>query len=228
MVDTCYMCDAEATGREHVPPRCFFPKAKDSPDGHDYRQNLVTVPSCDEHNQEKSKNDEYLAYTTLFHHMNNDVAAQQVWRKLKRAFDRNPNLKHLYNVQRPAYVNGKSTIAIQVDTERFNTGMAQIARGIWFHEHATRWTEPIAIHSPALLQPDNPDAAGLQASKLSLVELVRTEMQGKSCCGANPKVFRYHIIDAVDSHQLRLADMILYDGLEVVAMSHPSLKGADA
>ena len=57
--ETCYMCDASATGREHVPPRCLFPEAKDIP-GKDFRKKLITVPSCDAHNFAKSKDDEYL------------------------------------------------------------------------------------------------------------------------------------------------------------------------
>lgn len=48
----CYFCGGEVTGVEHIPPRCFFPKGK--------RNNLITVDSCDVHNQEKSKEDEYI------------------------------------------------------------------------------------------------------------------------------------------------------------------------
>lgn len=48
----CYFCGEKATGVEHIPPKSFFPKGK--------RQNLITVDSCDIHNQEKSKEDEYI------------------------------------------------------------------------------------------------------------------------------------------------------------------------
>lgn len=48
----CYFCGGEVTGVEHIPPRSFFPKGK--------RNNLITVDSCDIHNQEKSKEDEYI------------------------------------------------------------------------------------------------------------------------------------------------------------------------
>jgi hypothetical protein len=52
MITTCYMCDQPATSKEHVPPRCLFPKGQ--------RDRLITVPSCDTHNREKSQDDEYL------------------------------------------------------------------------------------------------------------------------------------------------------------------------
>lgn len=50
--ETCYACSNIATGKEHLPPRCFFPKGM--------RKSLITAPSCDEHNSEKSKEDEYI------------------------------------------------------------------------------------------------------------------------------------------------------------------------
>ncbi|WP_214442925.1 hypothetical protein, partial [Cupriavidus metallidurans] len=52
---TCYHCDAEGTGREHVPPKCLFPK------GGDWSR-LMTVPSCVTHNNANSKADEYLKF----------------------------------------------------------------------------------------------------------------------------------------------------------------------
>lgn len=48
----CYFCGGGITGVEHIPPRCFFPNRR--------RQDLITVGSCDIHNQEKSKEDEYI------------------------------------------------------------------------------------------------------------------------------------------------------------------------
>lgn len=48
----CYFCGGEVTGVEHIPPKCFFPVGK--------RDHLITVDSCDIHNQNKSKEDEYI------------------------------------------------------------------------------------------------------------------------------------------------------------------------
>lgn len=44
----CYHCGAPASTREHVPPKGFFPKGSD----------LITVPSCETHNHDKSHIDE--------------------------------------------------------------------------------------------------------------------------------------------------------------------------
>ena len=54
MARKCYVCGREATSREHVPPRCFFP------DDNRYRKQLITVRSCTEHNEDTSLDDEYV------------------------------------------------------------------------------------------------------------------------------------------------------------------------
>lgn len=50
----CYFqnCPKEAKTKEHVPPKAFFPK--------DQRKNLITVRSCNDHNNQKSGNDLYV------------------------------------------------------------------------------------------------------------------------------------------------------------------------
>ena len=61
----CYMCSAESVTTEHIPPKCIFPEKKDLADGRDYRRNLITVPSCADHNLHKSGDDEYLLYVLV-------------------------------------------------------------------------------------------------------------------------------------------------------------------
>ena len=57
------MCDRNAVSSEHVPPKNLFPEQKDV--GKDYRQYLITVPSCEIHNNHKSKDDEFLIGKTI-------------------------------------------------------------------------------------------------------------------------------------------------------------------
>jgi hypothetical protein len=56
---SCYMCESVGTTREHSPPRCLFPESKDLEDRANLRKNLITVPSCADHNPRLSKDDEY-------------------------------------------------------------------------------------------------------------------------------------------------------------------------
>jgi hypothetical protein len=46
MPDTCYACEEPATTREHAPPKSFLPT--------DERDQLITVPSWEAHNNDNS------------------------------------------------------------------------------------------------------------------------------------------------------------------------------
>jgi hypothetical protein len=52
--EVCYWCGTKAVSRDHVPPKNLYPKGK--------RQNLTTVPSCDEHNHGFKKLDERMRF----------------------------------------------------------------------------------------------------------------------------------------------------------------------
>lgn len=54
MVEKCYCCNKDAISREHIPPKCIFTDPRPS--------NMITIPSCDKHNLEKSKDDEYFRW----------------------------------------------------------------------------------------------------------------------------------------------------------------------
>ena len=75
---TCYMCDQQANTVEHAPPKCIFPEKKDVPPGKDYRKKLVTVPSCELHNTETSRDDEYLLYMLSASITSSDVGLNQL------------------------------------------------------------------------------------------------------------------------------------------------------
>lgn len=85
-VEKCYMCDARATSVEHVPPKCIFPEFKDS--NKNLRTNLITVPSCDEHNADKSADDEFLMVSIAGIVGNNSIAYEHYNGKIQRALKR--------------------------------------------------------------------------------------------------------------------------------------------
>lgn len=81
------MCDKVATTDEHVPPRCLFPEAKEM-DGIDLRKNLIKVPSCVEHNCEKSADDEFLMVSIAGIVSNNSIGYRHAKQKVERAVRR--------------------------------------------------------------------------------------------------------------------------------------------
>ncbi len=56
VVERCYFCVNPSTTREHVPPKQMF-KA--------FQCDSITVPSCDEHNSKKGKNDQAIVSAFL-------------------------------------------------------------------------------------------------------------------------------------------------------------------
>lgn len=80
----CYMCGADGSTREHVPPRCFFPKGV----GH---QELLTVPSCPKHNTAKSNDDQYvLAQICINAGLGENLAKQVFVRSIAPQLARSP------------------------------------------------------------------------------------------------------------------------------------------
>lgn len=88
----CYLCDKPAAGVEHVPPRCLFPKASDLGEGVNYRKNLLTVPSCEAHNSEKSKEDEYFLNVITSLNCINEVGRNHYLKQIRRQHNRNRSI----------------------------------------------------------------------------------------------------------------------------------------
>ena len=84
MSKTCYMCNLNATSVEHIPVQCFFLEG--------YRNQLITVPSCNIHNSKKSKDDEYVRNIFCLNYSNNELAHSKVFEKVYRSYERNPKL----------------------------------------------------------------------------------------------------------------------------------------
>lgn len=89
-MERCYMCEQAATSREHVPPRCLFPESKDM-GGAQYRENLITVPSCDVHNMAKSRDDEFLMVSLAGIIGNNSIGYRHKFGKVNKAIRRSAN-----------------------------------------------------------------------------------------------------------------------------------------
>lgn len=146
MPPICYMCDERGTTTEHVPPQCLFPEDKDLPSGVHLRRNLITVPSCAEHNSKKCKDDEYLMYTLVMNLPTNGTAFQQFSTKVTRAMGRNPSLirRLLGKITHLIVEDTKTgawfrTIGYEIDADRFYGVLEKVARGLYFHHYKRQW-----------------------------------------------------------------------------------------
>lgn len=225
MTETCYFCGRVATSSEHVPPACLFPELKDLDDGVDYRKNLLTVPSCDEHNSQKSKDDEYLQLILTSGYFNNKAAQNHFSSKIARAMMRRPALlAAVYRNADPVTVDGVPTVAVNIDRERFNLALERICQGLCVKFTGERWPKEIEIHTPVLLAMDVPDADNVNHLVTNFSKTIIACLDGVPRRGDNPDVFWCQLLMDMQKDRL-LCRMVFYGGFDVFAVSDPRLRG---
>lgn len=185
--ETCYMCKAPATSREHVPPACLFPARSLS--GQSFRRNLICVPSCDTHNSKKSKDDEFLrAYLVLCSAHVSCVAAHAFNGKLLRAVRRSPGTHGAF-VEDSGVSGPDGTRVLRTDRGRFDRCIDHIARGIHFHSFGERLDRPTAVVSPNFFVSGADGRIAAHAHTEETVDVSRKYLQSMPVLGENPAVF---------------------------------------
>lgn len=193
--DTCYCCEQIATSREHVPPKCLFPLAKDIHEiyGQSFRSNLLTVPSCEKHNLMKSNDDEYLMACLTARVGNNGVAFAHTHTKLKRALQRNPRLIHVEK-ETDIVLNGilYPTLLVNIDVQRLTHSFESIGRGLYFYEHRKRFIGECTVISDIFLSP-NSEWTKSNVFIQNAISLIRKEQEKwfTPTQGENPEIFTY-------------------------------------
>jgi hypothetical protein len=216
---TCYMCESPATSREHAPPLCIFPERKDMQDGIDYRQNLITVPACDEHNLRKSADDEYLQLILIHGYFNNPLAEKQFMTKLLRAFRRRPALlAQLHRENTPVVVGEVETAAVTIDRRRFERSLEMIVRALHFHTFKERLLEPMRMHTTLLLDMESDVADANNEMVKKFCAGVRELIGDAPALGDNPNVFWFKYKRLENSCGWHLC---FYGGFDVLVLASP-------
>lgn len=209
------MCDQPGTSREHVPPRCLFPEWKDI--GGNYRKNLITVPSCEDHNTAKSSDDEFLMVSLAGIVGNNSIGYRHKFSKVNRAIYKSSFalLKQAMKDQRWDILEFSPNKFLDVvwgtpDHERLNRCFDRIARGLYLHRFGRQFRGTTKVML-GYLQSDAPNPAEFQRfvrDKLAL------ELQGKSRLGDNPEVFSFQFTEP-DQFGLISLHLQFYGGLDI-------------
>jgi len=195
MESTCYMCNEPATTKEHVPPKCLFPEAKDVDDNKNYKINLITVPSCDAHNTAKSKDDVYLLFFLVANIVSNDVSKQHFSSKIMRAVQRTPHVfADFAKKNTPVMlVNAEGeeihTAAIEIDRERFDSAITHIAHGIYYHKYNNSFSGSITVFTEGLMDLDNEDSVEFNEKVQGLGKMIDEYMKDTSMEGNNADIF---------------------------------------
>lgn len=217
------MCDREATSQEHVPPRCLFPEKKYLPAGADLRKQLITVPACDEHNNAKSEDDEYLLYLLVINLPANKVAKDHFLSKiLRRAIKKNPRIiNQIMDTKIPIVVVDEvgrekiNSVAIRVEDKKLNSSLDHISRALYFHHFGEKWAGSVKTH-PDFLLPTMESRNGQQLNELSTLMAQAADQIFLSCqaFGTNPDVFMYQVHEDGDSVN-KLMRLHFYEGCRV-------------
>jgi hypothetical protein len=212
---TCYFCDEPATSREHVPPLCIFPEFKDI--GANYRQNLITVPSCYLHNSAKSDDDEFLMVSLAGIIGNNSIGYQHKFSKVNRAIHRssfsllNKSLKN----QKWSIVEFGPNKFIDVvwgtpDYDRLIKCFEKVAHGIHLYHFGKNFRGQTRVML-GYIPSDLPNPAEYQRF---IRDRIALELQNKVRVGYNPEVFNFQFTDP-DQFGLYLVHLQFYGGLDV-------------
>ncbi|MFG0677725.1 hypothetical protein [Delftia sp. WSY_7] len=194
----CYYCGELATSREHAPPQSFFPK--------NFKLNLITVPSCEKHNNSKSKNDEYVFHlissspgfrgdNEIDRYLVKKCSASLTNMKLG---NRPRTIHHLLermheDVRMEAVKEDTShrhftlTYSARIDYDAVNDFFQSLGRALVFHE------KQIVFSSNDIVMPHQfGQVAGSAAAKLS-EGLKKTSVPLNKWLGENREIFIYNI-----------------------------------
>lgn len=137
------MCDAEGLTREHVPPRCFFLKPRPS--------DLVVVPSCKKHNNDNSKDVEYMRNIIVMMEGVNHVA-RKMFPTVHRSLKRRPRLlNRILNNAKPIIWQGQQTGLVTTESLRFKNVMRAIAYAVYYNDFGKSFERHWGIYHATML-----------------------------------------------------------------------------
>ncbi len=211
----CYCCEQTATTKDHIPPLCFFPEKKYLfSNSIDYRSHLITVPSCSEHNNSRSRDDEYTAAVIVLN-SESELAFTIFKSKWVKTLLRREGVlgKRIFSTARSVKVTSKKnrvlipyeTLAISYEMGRIERVMESIARGLYYLEsgHQEKWVNNCIIKSPNFLNRDlshAQDAYTLNQINQAFIHGEKHQELGLTKKGSQPDVFYYQFFKSEDNN----------------------------
>ena len=195
----CYMCDQAAVGDEHVPPRCLFPKPKDVPIGVNLRKDLITVPSCADHNSEKSREDQYFLNVITGCEIN-EVGREHYRRQIRRQNKRNPSILSRFA---DSAVEIDNRLGHKVEIDRLDSFVEHLACALYFAHFGNQWHGDVGWTPEFLSRITDPDPEAEHA-RLAIVEENNLKFKDVPYRGANSPVFAYQVLGTREQCSMRL------------------------
>ena len=215
MHDICYWCGKPATTREHVPPRCFFPdKDKEDISNIEFHwENLLTVPSCHDHNTKKSLDDEYLLAHIAPARNTNGYGLYKTAFKIMRSVKRNRKLIECIGTNE-SYETKGTFIKVRCDDIRLCRSLEAIARALFFHKCGVPFWGRCFVYYPYDINDEN--VALRNGNVLQILEQESSQWVHK-VEGIYPEVFKYHF-SGFDQHGCACFLMTFYENVKVAVI----------
>jgi hypothetical protein len=215
------MCDDSATSKEHVPPRCLFPEAKDL--NEDHRKDLIRVPSCRAHNSKKSAEDEFLMISLAGIIGSNSIGYRHRFTKVDRALKRAAyrQIDEVFTRKERFEIRLEDNKFVDVilgtpDHARLETCFDHICRGLYYHENGYKFDG----RTKSLLGFTKIGSENPREFQRLVREQVEVELAETTWLGSNPDVFCYRFTNP-DKHGVFLVQMRFYGGLDIYSSFIP-------
>jgi hypothetical protein len=135
----CYYqgCTNKGITKEHIPPRSFFPKGE--------KEQLLTVKSCEIHNNRKATDDQYVLAQICLNASPSNRAREVFLKKIKPQLSHNDGaFKKM--LSKGAVVLDDGSVKYPVDTKRFDDFFTALSCGIIFKTCDEQVPENYVIH----------------------------------------------------------------------------------
>lgn len=203
--DICYFCGKPATTDEHIPPQCiFFGNVNGEPN----RKNLITVPSCEEHNLGKQKDDEYLRFVLIMNIASSGINGNLNIDKFIRATKRTPHVfSSFLNNPRKVFVKELSTqaleetLAYEPDIYRYHRILKQISIGLFYYTYHMVFRGQVSIAYDGTIYLDS-ISENMESEKIKKAfHVIEGTAEYK---GENQNIFKYKVIDQSNMKYLKM------------------------
>jgi hypothetical protein len=113
-------------------------------------------------------------------------------RKLLPAASRTPHAYRTFFTDKGTVAGGKGR-ALQINRDRFDRCIDQLARGLFFHTYKRKWQLPLVTISPNFFSSINAGEMAPHQPTINAVDTSRLFLSSEPNRGENPDVFQYRI-----------------------------------
>ncbi|RZJ23725.1 MAG: hypothetical protein EON51_02275 [Acinetobacter sp.] len=172
------------------------------------RSQLITVPSCQAHNQDTSLDDEYARNIITMSIENNQTSMDHFMDKSLSSFRRNGVLrKSIIDslTDQPSYKAGAKSVFIE--RPRFDRIIRKVAYALFYKEYAKTWERLLAVATNQIKMRDmSNDHLGKIFDELS------EDLNLLTLKGENPQIFQYSFIEYGEGEFDKALFMLFYEG----------------